>query len=140
MIQAVKQHNPLEPIPFRIETVREELPDCFTLTLACDNTPFTFAPGQFNMLYVFGHGEVPISMSGDPAKPEKLVHTIRNVGSVTAALQKLKAGDTVGVRGPFGSLWPLKLAKGKNMIVMAGGLGLAPLRPALYHLMANKDD
>ena len=137
---ALAKNNPLEPIPFRIERAEQELSDCFTLTLDCKNAPFEFKPGQFNMLYVFGHGEVPISMSGDPAKPEKLVHTIRNVGSVTAALQNLKAGDTVGVRGPFGSPWPLEQAKGKDIIVMAGGLGLAPLRPALYHLLANKDD
>jgi NAD(P)H-flavin reductase len=89
------------------------------------------------MLYVFGHGEVPISMSGDPNRPEKLVHTIRHVGSVTAALQTLKPGDTVGVRGPFGSSWPLAEAKGKNVLIMAGGLGLAPLRPVIYQLMAN---
>jgi NAD(P)H-flavin reductase len=140
MMQAIRQHNPLEPIPFRIEAVREELPDCITLVLDCKEKPFTFAPGQFSMLYVFGHGEVPISMSGDPTKPEKIVHTIRNVGSVTAALQRLKAGDMVGIRGPFGSIWPLEQAKGKSVIIMAGGLGLAPLRPAIYHLLANKND
>ena len=140
MSQAIRQYNPLEPIPFRIAAVREELPDCFTLTLACEDTLFTFMPGQCNMLYVFGHGDVPISISGDPTQPQMLVHTIRNVGSITAALQRLKAGDTVGVRGPFGSAWPLEQAKGKHVIIMAGGLGIAPLRPAIYHLLANKDD
>lgn len=140
MGEVILKHNPLEPIPRRITAVRRELPDCFTLTLDCGAAPFAFAPGQFNMLYVFGHGEVPISMSGDPARPEKLVHTIRNVGSVTAALQRLKEGDTVGVRGPFGSAWPLEQARGKDVIVMAGGLGLAPLRPALYYLMNNRKD
>jgi NAD(P)H-flavin reductase len=84
MMGAVHKANPMEPIPFRVERVVTELPDCFTLTLS-GGVPF--APGQFNMLYAFGHGEVPISMSGDPARPESLVHTIRNVGSVTAALQ-----------------------------------------------------
>ncbi|MEO0330069.1 MAG: FAD/NAD(P)-binding protein, partial [Bacteroidota bacterium] len=101
---------------------------------------FAFAPGQFNMLYAFGHGEVPISMSGNTADSDKLVHTIRNVGSVTAALQKLKVGDSVGVRGPFGSSWPLEAAKGKNILVIAGGLGLAPLRSAIYYLLANPLD
>ncbi len=138
--QTLLPHNPLEPVPFRVETVRQELPDCFTLTVAAEGTPFAFAPGQFNMLYVFGHGEVPISMSGDPDQTEKLTHTIRNVGPVTAALQQIKAGDTIGVRGPFGSAWPLEEAKGKDIILMAGGLGLAPLRPALYRLLANRGD
>jgi len=140
MVQALRESNPLEPIPFQIEEIREESLNCFTLTIACGDTPFSFQPGQFNMLYVFGHGEVPISVSGDPAKSHSLVHTIRNVGSVTAALQRLKAGDTVGVRGPFGNSWPLEAIKGKDILVVAGGLGIAPLRPALYHLLANRDD
>ena len=147
--------NSMEPIPFNIEAIKQELPDCFTLTLmpppvAIDDKvnssvgTFHFAPGQFNMLYAFGHGEVPISISGDPDQPEKLVHTIRNVGSVTAALQRLKPGDTVGVRGPFGRAWPISAgpitaAKDQDVLVIAGGLGLAPLRPALYALLANLD-
>jgi NAD(P)H-flavin reductase len=131
-----------EPVPFKIEKVVPELPDCFTLTLTPSETkiPFVFAPGQFNMLYAFGHGEVPISLSGDPADTGKLIHTIRNVGSVTAALQKLKVGDSVGVRGPFGSSWPLEAARGRNVLIMAGGLGLAPLRSAIYYLLANRSD
>jgi NAD(P)H-flavin reductase len=129
----------MEPAPFRIREVAAELDDCFTLTL---NPPgpdpsFTFAPGQFNMIYVFGHGEVPISMSGDPASPQTLVHTIRRVGPVTDALGRLKPGEAVGVRGPFGSAWPLEQAHGKNVLVLAGGLGLAPLRPAIYHLLSH---
>ena len=140
MVRVLQQYNPLEPVPFRIEQVKEELSDCFTLTLACENTPFSFQPGQFNMLYVFGNGEVPISISGDPSRIKRLVHTIRNVGAVTATLQRLEGGDTIGVRGPFGSAWPLEQAKGKEVMIIAGGLGLAPLRPALYHLLANKDD
>ena len=145
--------NAMEPIPFRIETIKQELPDCFTLTLISpsesietidainnnDTGAANFAPGQFNMLYVFGHGEVPISMSGDPVHSQKLVHTIRNVGSVTAALQKLKLGDTVGVRGPFGSTWPMKALKDQDVLLIAGGLGLAPLRPVLYRLLSNPD-
>ncbi len=129
----------MEPVPFRIEAVRKELSDCFTLTLRPveEGVPFAFSPGQFNMLYAFGHGEVPISISGDADRLQQLVHTIRNVGSVTAALQRLGVGDTVGIRGPFGSTWPLPESKGKNVLIMAGGLGLAPLRPALYHLLTN---
>lgn len=133
-------NNPMEPTPFRILSVKRELHDCFTLTLACEQIPFHFAPGQFNMLYVFGHGEVPISMSGNPNQSDLLVHTIRNVGSVTAALQQLREGDFVGIRGPFGNSWPLSEAKGKDIIMLAGGLGLAPLRPAIYHILENQSD
>ena len=133
-------NNPMEPTPFRILRVKQELKDCFTLILDCKQTPFHFAPGQFNMLYIFGHGEVPISMSGDPNQPELLVHTIRKVGAVTAALQQLREGDFVGVRGPFGSPWPLSEAKGKDIVILAGGLGLAPLRPVIYHTLEHQRD
>ncbi len=88
------------------------------------------------MLYVFGVGEVPISISGDPAKPEVLVHTIRSVGATTRAMQKLEKGAWVGVRGPFGTSWPVHQAHGQDVVLIAGGIGLAPIRPALYHVLA----
>jgi NAD(P)H-flavin reductase len=127
----------MEPVACRVLKVTGELADTFTMELAPPGGQAVFSPGQFNMLYVFGHGEVPISMSGDPARPESLVHTIRGVGSVTNALLSLEPGEAVGVRGPFGSAWPLEAAVGKNVLVMAGGLGLAPLRPAIYHLLSH---
>jgi NAD(P)H-flavin reductase len=96
------------------------------------------------MLYVFGIGEVPISLSGDPAlcgdgatKP-RLVHTIRAVGTITRALRASRRGDTLGVRGPFGSHWPLEQALGNDVVIAAGGIGLALLRPVLYSLLANR--
>jgi NAD(P)H-flavin reductase len=92
------------------------------------------------MLYAFGVGEVAISLSGDPAHPEVAVHTIRAVGAVTEALCRLEPGQTVGMRGPFGSGWPLALATGADVVVVAGGLGLAPLRPAVYHLLRHRAD
>jgi len=98
-----------------------------------------FAPGQFNMLYAYGIGEVPISISSDPDKTDRIVHTIRGVGPVSAALAKLKRGEPVGVRGPFGSAWPVQLAAGSDVLVIAGGIGLAPLRPALYRLIAERE-
>jgi len=101
--------------------------------------PATFEPGQFNMLYAFGVGEVPISMSGDPAATDRIVHTIRGVGAVSEALAALQPNDTVGVRGPFGSSWPVSEAAGSDVLVIAGGLGLAPLRPALYHLIKHRE-
>lgn len=94
-----------------------------------------FRPGQFNMLYAYGVGEIPVSISGDPAIPGRMVHTVRSVGPASEALTKLKRGDVVGVRGPFGSSWPLEEAAGFDVLVIAGGIGLAPVRSALYHLL-----
>lgn len=128
------------PLFHRIERVRREVRDVFTLemTPVDGSAPLPFAPGQFNMLYAFGIGEVPISISGDPSQPGRLVHTIRSVGAVTAALCRMKRGDLVGVRGPFGTHWPLEAADGKDVVIIAGGLGLVPLRPAMYALLARR--
>jgi NAD(P)H-flavin reductase len=130
----------MRPEPFEVRHVTKETGDTFTLTLApVAGAPFRpFAPGQFNMLYVFGVGEVPISISGDPAKPEILVHTIRSVGATTRAMQKLQRGDWVGVRGPFGTAWPVDQAHGHDVVLIAGGIGLAPIRPALYHVLLHR--
>jgi NAD(P)H-flavin reductase len=98
-----------------------------------------FAAGQFNMLYVFGVGEIPISITGDPANRKKLVHTTRVVGTVTKALRKLKRGDVLGVRGPFGSRWPVQEAIGNDVVIVAGGIGLAPLRPALCEVLSQRE-
>jgi NAD(P)H-flavin reductase len=127
------------PRMMRIERVTRELPDTVTFELDAGAAGgFRFAPGQFNMLYVFGTGEVPISISGDPAAPGVLVHTVRSVGSVTRPLCEMKRGDVMGVRGPFGTAWPVDEARGKDVIIVAGGLGLAPLRPAIVHVLANR--
>ena len=128
------------PAPYRVERVRREMADVFTLDLGANGGPggLAFAPGQFTMLYVFGVGEVPISISGDPTEPGKLVHTVRAVGAVTRALCDSKRGSTIGVRGPFGSSWPMQEAEGRDVVIVAGGIGLAPLRPAIYHLLANR--
>lgn len=132
--------DPMQPISAKVVKTGIDTYDTFTVTLIPDNgaDSFPFAPGQFNMLYAFGTGEVPISISGDPAKPQKLIHTIRNVGAVTQALSRLKSGDTVGIRGPFGNSWPVEEAKGKDVIIVTGGIGLAPLRPAIYHLLRHR--
>jgi NAD(P)H-flavin reductase len=115
-----------------------ETADTFTLVLDPGGEPFAFAPGQFNMLYAFGEGEAPISISGDPAEPRRLVHTVRAVGNVTRALERLRRGDAVGVRGPFGRPWPVEAAKGHDVVILAGGIGLAPLRPAIHHVLAHR--
>jgi NAD(P)H-flavin reductase len=130
--------------PYRCRVTRrvQENDDTFTVEL----TPVSarqhgaFTPGQFNMLYIFGLGEIPISISGDPAVPDRLVHTTRAVGTVTRRMATLHEGDVIGVRGPFGTHWPLEDLKGKDIVIVAGGIGLAPLRPALYELVANRGD
>ncbi|MBM4295718.1 MAG: Ni/Fe hydrogenase subunit gamma [Deltaproteobacteria bacterium] len=132
--------QPMAPRQFLVQNVRRETPDTFTLTLARPNPEegLIFAPGQFNMLYAFGVGEAPISISGDPDRPHLLVHTIREVGNVTRALCHQKPGRAIGVRGPFGAFWPVAEAQGNDVLVVAGGLGLAPLRPAIYYLLSRR--
>jgi NAD(P)H-flavin reductase len=131
------------PAVVRVRGFRPETHDTFTLTLDAPDGPgarFAFLPGQFNMLYGFGLGEVPISMSGDPAEGDAVVHTIRAVGSVTHGLAALRPGDAVGVRGPFGSSWPVEAARGGDLVLVAGGIGLAPLRPVIYHVLRHRGE
>jgi NAD(P)H-flavin reductase len=132
--------DPMTPLPYCVHDVAKETPDTFTLTLQPQNGTggSSFLPGQFSMLWVFGVGELPISISGDPAKDNQLVYTVRSVGQATHALVSQKAGAGIGVRGPFGTGWPLDAACGKDVILVAGGIGLAPLRPVVYHVLANR--
>lgn len=131
--------DPMLPEALRISRVVRETADTFTLTLnAAERGGFFFLPGQFNMLYLHGAGEVPVSISGDPARPMYLVHTIRAVGSVTRPMQALEKGDEIGVRGPFGTSWPVERARGRDVLVVAGGIGLAPLRPVVYHVLKHR--
>ncbi len=128
------------PQSYRIQRVIKETHDTFTLELKPPEDPgkFIFSAGQFNMLYLFGIGEVPISISGDPSKFESLIHTIRAVGTITKQMSKLKKGDLICVRGPFGSHWPVKEAIGNDVVIIAGGIGLAPLRPAIYKILSMR--
>ena len=122
--------------PARVLERRRETADVTTLTLAREDGGTDVLPGQFAMLYAFGAGEVPISYSGDPRRPER-VHTLRAVGAVTRALGEAPVGTELGVRGPFGRGWPLDEAEGRHVVVLGGGIGLAPLRPVLYALAAG---
>ena len=131
----------MAPEPFRVLRKRRETADTWTLELEpVYGDPVVPAPGQFTMLYAFGVGEVPISSSGDPTGGGPLVHTVRAVGAVTQAICRTKPGDILGVRGPFGTSWPLAEAVGSDVVLVAGGIGLAPLRPALYQALAARDD
>jgi NAD(P)H-flavin reductase len=125
----------LAPRPCRVLARRRESRDTVTLQLEADG--WTWRPGQFTMLSAFGTGEVPISISGDPARPDRVVHTVRDVGLATAAVCRLRAGEWAGVRGPFGSSWPLDEAPGRDVLVIAGGLGMAPLRPVVHALLGR---
>ncbi len=133
--------NALLPQLYKIQRHIKETHDTFTLELKPLNgtKPKPFFPGQFNMLYVFGVGEVPISISGDPASPEIMVHTVRAVGVVTKAMRVLKNQSLIGVRGPYGSYWPVDEAQGNDILIVAGGIGLAPLRPAVYRILAQRE-
>ncbi|MFN7622375.1 MAG: FAD/NAD(P)-binding protein, partial [Acidobacteriota bacterium] len=134
--------DPMIPVRYRIGKVRRETHDTFTLELhrLDGQPPLRFRPGQFNMLYLFGVGEVAISISGDPDDHENLVHTIRAVGTVTKSLEHLGPGEVIGVRGPYGRAWPVEESRGQDVVLVAGGIGLAPLRPVIHHLLARRAD
>lgn len=135
------QNNPMLPASYSIGKVIKETEDVFTLELkpVNGNKDFAFKSGQFNMLYQFGVGEVPISISGDPGKPDRLIHTIRATGTVTGQMKNLKKGGVLGVRGPYGSHWPVEEARGKDVVLVTGGIGLAPLRPVIYQLLSERE-
>ena len=132
--------NLMVPVPFLVRRRFRETADTVTLEMVPQQSQdrIDFSPGQFNMLYAFGIGEVPISISGDPARPETLMHTIRAVGAVSSALVRMKQGAMVGVRGAFGKGWPVHEACGKDVVLIGGGIGLAPLRPVIHHLLNNR--
>jgi NAD(P)H-flavin reductase len=129
------------PERFRVSERRQETADTWTLELEPVDREggLPFRAGQFTMLYAFGAGEVPISISGDPRAPERLVHTVRAVGAASGAICRAQPGQMLGVRGPFGSHWPVEEAAGRDAVLVAGGIGLAPLRPVVYELLGARD-
>ncbi|WP_067731989.1 FAD/NAD(P)-binding protein [Novosphingobium naphthalenivorans] len=132
--------DPFVPEIYRVGSVRRELADAVTLELEpVSGTRPDFRPGQFNMLYAFGVGEVAISMSVGASEGTGFVHTVRNAGAVSGALARLEPGATLGVRGPFGTGWPVAEAEGRDVLIVAGGLGLAPLRPAIQEVLARRE-
>ncbi|MCU7729483.1 FAD/NAD(P)-binding protein [Actinoplanes sp. KI2] len=127
------------PYPYRVVSRRVDTYDTVTLELRNDAGPLPpFAAGQFAMLTAYGIGEVPISLSGGGEDGDCLVHTIRSVGAVTRALTGTAPGGTVGVRGPFGTAWDLPDADGGDVVIVAGGIGLAPLRPVVRAALAER--
>lgn len=126
------------PVKAKIEKIKDETIDTKTYTLIPDEGKFEFKPGQFNMVSITGFGEAPISISSKPYKTDTFDHTIRAVGSITRYLEKLKPGDVMGFRGPYGSPWPIEEARGKNVLVISGGIGLAPLRPMIMQMFHER--
>ena len=136
--------NPWLAQSARITEIREELSDTATYKLAFEEPAFAanyrFLPGQFNMLYLPGFGESAISISSDPERLETVSHTIRVAGNVTRALTRHQVGDQILMRGPFGSAWPLEQLRGKDVVIASGGIGLAPLRPAIYQILNRREE
>ncbi|MBO1334402.1 FAD/NAD(P)-binding protein [Streptomyces sp. VRA16 Mangrove soil] len=125
------------PVPYRVVDRWDETHDTVTLRLEPADGPLPpFTPGQFSMVYAFGVGEIPVSVSSIPTTGRGLAHTVRAVGAVSAALCGKRIGDTVGLRGPFGTDWGLAGARGRDLLVVAGGIGLAPLRPLIRRAVA----
>ena len=137
----VGQPDPMCPVAQRVISLSQETEDIYSLRLEPSEKSVRarFLPGQFNMLYAFGVGESAISISGDPSDTDVTEHTIRRVGLVTNALGSMRPGDFVGVRGPFGSPWPMDQAQGSDLLVIAGGIGMAPLRPVIKEVLANRN-
>ncbi|MFF9077103.1 FAD/NAD(P)-binding protein [Streptomyces sp. NPDC014735] len=127
----------LIPRPYRVVDHREETHDTVTLVLDPAGEPLErFVPGQFAMLYAFGVGEIPVSLSRAPGR-HRLMHTVRAVGAVSRALCGLTTGAFVGVRGPFGTPWDIAAARGRDLLAIGGGIGLAPLRPLVDTVLAQ---
>lgn len=142
--EPLRTADPMLPAPAWIRSIKPEAYGISTFTLAFAEADlgaaYRFLPGQFNMLYLPGFGESAISMSSDPGNPAEIGHTIRFAGNVTRAVSRLKAGDMVGIRGPFGSAWPMQAAVGRDVLIVAGGIGLAPLRPVLFEVIRRRSE
>jgi NAD(P)H-flavin reductase len=132
-------------VPLEAEVIEriDESPTIFTLRLQLTDErarrEFHFEPGQFNMVYLYGVGEVPISIVSDPQGHEVLDHTIRAVGRVTDGLAKLKLGDRLGLRGPYGRGWPLSEAEGHDILIVTGGLGCAPVVAVINYILLRRE-
>jgi sulfhydrogenase subunit gamma (sulfur reductase) len=134
--------NPYLPSEAEIIERIQESPSVFTLRLRlCEQaarTGYQFAPGQFNMLYLYGVGEVPISIVSDPQDPEHLMHTVRIVGRVTRGMAELRKNDRIGLRGPYGRGWPLQDASGHDVLILTGGLGCAPVVSVINYIIMRR--
>jgi NAD(P)H-flavin reductase len=140
---AAQSEKLLEPVWAEITAITIEAEGIATYWLKFKDPAiqesYRFLPGQFNMIYLPGLGEAAISISSDSEDHSGLGHTIRFVGNVTRAVSRLKVGDEVGVRGPFGTSWPMREMEGRDIIIACGGVGLPPLRPAIYYILNHRE-
>jgi NAD(P)H-flavin reductase len=136
--------EPMQPYWAKIVEIVHEAPSVSTFWLEFLDTQlkegFHFKAGQFNMLLVPGLGEAAISISSDIEDEHRISHTIRSIGNVTSTINRMNVGDTLGVRGPFGSWWPLEDFVGRDIVIAAGGIGLPPIRPVIYYVMHHRHD
>ena len=127
-----------------VEDIIDETPDTKTFRLAFEDEAyaksFSFEPGQFAEVTIFGAGEAPIGFASSPLEKSFFELTVVARGKVTQAMHKLKKGSQVGIRGPLGNCWPIEEIKGSDLLVISGGCGLAPLRPAILQVLANRED
>lgn len=136
-------HNPYLPYEAVIMERIQESSTLFTLRLRFTDPriqeSYTFEPGQFNMLYLYGVGEIPISIVSDPQHGHYLDHTIRTVGRVTRGFEQLRPGDHIGIRGPYGKGWPMADAEGLDVVLVTGGLGCAPLVAEIHYMLNRRE-
>ena len=135
--------NPYLPMEAEVIERIQESPDMYSLRLSITDpavqAAYTFEPGQFNMLYLYGVGEIPISIVSDPRDENSIDHTIRAVGRVTNAMSNLNAGDVIGLRGPYGRGWPVLDAEQRDVVVVTGGLGCAPVVSVLNYIARRRE-
>jgi NAD(P)H-flavin reductase len=141
---AISPTRPMQPYWVEIDEIQFEARGVSTFWLRfldpALKAGYTFQPGQFNMLTVPGVGESALSISSSPEDMSRIGHTVRFVGNVTTSISRLRVGDTLGMRGPFGTHWPLAEHKGRDIIIAAGGIGLPPLRSAIYQIVNHRKD
>ena len=140
LLEPIMAREPMLPHPAVVRAIKPEAYGISTFSLEYTDSaaPIGFAPGQFNMIHLPGFGEVAISICSDPCTPQVMDHTIRYAGSVTRAISRLRVGETVGMRGPYGNPWPMQLAEGKDLMIVSGGIGLAPLRPVILQVLHRR--
>jgi len=135
--------NPYLPMEAEVIERIQESPNMYSLRLRMTDpvvqASYTFQPGQFNMLYLYGIGEIPISIVSDPRDENSIDHTIRAVGRVTNAMSNLNAGDVIGLRGPYGRGWPVLAAEQRDVVVVTGGLGCAPVVSVLNYIAHRRE-
>jgi len=139
-LERAETADPMLPYTATVRAIRPEAYGISTFSLEYNRSdaPLGFQSGQFNMICLPGFGEVAISICSDPNTPRMMEHTIRYAGGVTRAIGRLRVGDTVGMRGPYGTPWPMQLAEGKDLMLVSGGIGLAPLRPVILDVLHRR--